>query len=204
MVADGICVKGVVLLARLKHLRDSYGEPTLNEVLGRLVEADRDLLRGMLVLPSLWYPVALAIRLDEAITAQFPLAAHRFIFRNVGRTLANLDCEDPRGLLRRGDPHRVLQAASHIYGQHYRYAERTYRRVDAWSCLLTSTGPTQVAVTDCPTAAGWLERILELSGALDGEVDERTCRARGEPSCEHFCHWKVAAVAFTAFAAAGA
>lgn len=201
MVADGVCVKGVILLARLKHLRESYGEVTLCAVLDRMLPSDRELLRGMLLVPSLWYPVALLGRLDQAIDAHFAPGMQRGLFRQIGRVLANLDCEARAPLLRRGDPHHALRASSALYGQHYRYGVRTYAALDAHSCLLTSTGPDAIAVADCLTARGWLERMLELAGALDAEVDERWCRLQGAAACEHLCRWKVAGVAFTGLAA---
>ena len=199
MVADGVCIKGVVLQARVTHVRESYGEAALGEVLGLMFDSDRALL-GSLVVPALWYPVALAIRLDQAICAYFGPGPERIVFRNIGRTLANLSCANAT-MLRRGDPHHALRASAQLYSLHYRYGQRAYERIDQRCCRFTTSGPEAIAIADCLTTHGFLERVVELSGALDARIDERQCRLQGAAWCVHSCEWSVAGVALSGLSA---
>ena len=61
-------IKGNVLLARLKYVREVGGEPALQAILARLPAADAGVLKGW-ILPISWYPLDVYLRLDDAIAS---------------------------------------------------------------------------------------------------------------------------------------
>src|SRR5689334_16729151 len=90
MAIEGSRIKGSVLIARLRYVRMQCGSGGLAQLFERLSEPDRGVLEGSLV-GSLWYPMALGLRLDEVIAGLVsPQERHR-VFLELGRASAELN-----------------------------------------------------------------------------------------------------------------
>ncbi len=184
-------IKGGVILARLKYVRDAGGEPALQAILARLPPEDAKVLSGW-VLPISWYPLDLYLRLDDAIAAVMSPHDRRSVFLAMGRASADANLSGPqRPFVREGDPHFLLQAAPQIYSAYYAVGRRTYERTGDASGVLTTHGAENVTETDCLTVIGWHVRAIELCGGKDVQVVETRCRARGDDVCEYRCSWKL-------------
>jgi uncharacterized protein (TIGR02265 family) len=186
-VAPGI--KGNVLLARLKYVRDVGGQPALDAILARLPPDEARVLSGW-VLPISWYPIDLYLRLDDAIASVMSPHDRSRVFLEMGRASADANLTGPqRPFVRAGDPHFLLQAAPQIYAAYYAVGRRTYERTGTASGVLTTHDAENVTETDCLTVVGWHRRAIELCGGKAVEVQETRCRARGDEVCEYRCAW---------------
>ena len=183
-------IKGNVLLARLKYVREAGGEPALQAILARLPADDAKVLAGW-VLPISWYPLDLYLRLDDAIASVMSPHDRETVFLAMGRASADANLSGPqRPFVREGDPHFLLQAAPQIYAAYYAVGRRTYARTGPTSGVLTTHEAENVTETDCLTVVGWHVRAIELCGGKDVQVVESRCRARGDDVCEYRCAWK--------------
>ena len=182
-------IRGTVLRARLQYVRDHGGEERLREVLGRLSEADRAELAGM-ILPVAWYSLALNLRLDAAIAAVLSPGDPKRVFLEMGRASADANLTgNQRPYVREGDPHFLLSAAPRIYATYYAVGRRTYEKVGEKSVILRTFDAETVSANDCLTVVGWHVRAIELCGGRDVKVVETQCRAQGAPHCEYHCDW---------------
>jgi len=189
-VATGKGIKGSVLLARLKYVRETGGEPSLQAILARLPPEDAKALTGWILQVS-WYPLDLYLRLDDAIASVLSPNDRERIFLAMGRASADANLAGPhRPFVREGDPHFLLQCAPQIYAAYYGVGRRTYARTGETSCVLTTHDAETVTATDCLTVVGWHVRAIEACGGKQVEVVETRCRARGDEVCEYRCAWK--------------
>jgi uncharacterized protein (TIGR02265 family) len=187
--AKGSRIRGTVLRARLLYVREHGGEEKLQEVLGRLPEADRAELTGM-ILPVAWYSLALNLRLDAAIAAVLSPGDPDKVFLEMGRASADANLGgNQRPYVREDDPHFLLSAAPRIYATYYGAGHRTYEKVGDRAVILRTFDAEVVSATDCLTVVGWHRRAIELCGGRDVKVVETQCRARGAPHCEYRCEW---------------
>ncbi len=182
-------IKGSVVLARLKYIREAGGEPALRAVLERLPPKDAQVLAGW-VLPISWYPLDLYLRLDDAIAAVMSPHDRRAVFLAMGRASADANLSAAqRPFVREGDPHFLLQSAPQIYAAYYAVGHRTYERTGPTSAVLTTHDAEHVTATDCLTVVGWHVRAIELCGGKAVKVEETRCRTKGDPVCEYRCEW---------------
>jgi uncharacterized protein (TIGR02265 family) len=181
-------VKGTLVATLMKFLRAQGIEA--ESILFRLPASDREVLRGLL-LPSSWYPASTFLRLQEAIVARVPKEKRTDSLREMGRFSAQTNM-GPGGLrrayIRQGDPHHVLSVVPRIYQTVYSVGKRTYEFTGEQSAVIRghNTSPHD----HCFWVAGWLQRVVELSGGNDVHVVERQCQAAGAPHCEYRVEWK--------------
>jgi uncharacterized protein (TIGR02265 family) len=182
-------IKGNVLLSRIAFVRGHGGEEALQAVLSRLPAADQAILRGW-ILPISWYPLALNLRLDDAIAGVLSPEDRSRVFLEMGRASADANLKGPhRPFVKPGDPHFLLASAPQIYAAYYGVGRRTYERTGETAAVLRTFDAESVTPTDCLTVVGWHVRAIELCGGKDVRVAETRCRSRGDPHCEYHCTW---------------
>ncbi|HEY6105342.1 MAG TPA: TIGR02265 family protein [Anaeromyxobacteraceae bacterium] len=182
-------VKGAILGARLRFVRDRGGAATLEKVLARLPAPDREILSG-LILPIGWYPLELALRLDDAIAAVLSPGNRGRIFLEMGRESAQVNLTGAQApFVKAGDPHFFLGNVPRMYAAYHSQGRRTCEKTGDRSAIVKTFDAERVSADDCRTVVGWLERALQLSGAGAPRVSEAQCRARGAPHCEYRCEW---------------
>lgn len=182
-------VKGAILGARLKFVRDRGGAAALEEVLARLPAPDRGILSGW-ILPISWYPLDLELRLDDAIAAVLSPGDRARVFLEMGRESAQVNLTGAQApFVKTGDPHFFLANVPRMYATYHSQGRRSYTKTGARSAIVKTFDAERVSVDDCLTVVGWLERALQLSGAEAPRVSEAQCRARGAPHCEYRCEW---------------
>jgi uncharacterized protein (TIGR02265 family) len=183
-------IKGGILISRLKYVRDRGGEAALERVIARLDRADQDVLRGILVHGS-WYPLALNLRLDDAIADELSPANRSQIFIEMGKKSAEVNLTGAHRIwLCEGDPHGLLAKSSRIYGMYYAVGRRTYEKTGERSAVLRTFEAEQPTAADCLTVVGWYIRAIEMCGGRNVRVRETCCRAYGAAHCEYLCEWE--------------
>jgi uncharacterized protein (TIGR02265 family) len=184
-------IKGNLLLARLKYLRDRGGETAVEKALARLPAADQEVLRGW-ILPIAWYPLEVSLRLDHAIATVLSPGDRSRVFLDMGRASAETNLGGAqRPFVREGDPHFLLRCAPQIYSASHGTGRRTYEKAGEASAVLRTFDAEHVTADDCQTVVGWFQRAIELCGGKGVVVAETRCRARGDPHCEYRCEWRM-------------
>jgi len=182
-------IKGNVLSARAAYVRARAGEPAWRKVLARLPAPDQKTLTGTLLAVS-WYPLELALRLDEAIVAEFAPGQGRQMFIDMGRASAETNLAGAeRVFVRAGDPQHLLKYSPQIYGFYYQVGRRTYERTAPNAGVVRTFDAESVTAADCLTVMGWHQRALELCGAIEVKVDHPVCRAESGDHCAYHFSW---------------
>jgi hypothetical protein len=186
--ASGPCVKGTLLLARMKYVQKVAPEKVAI-VLASLPAADEHLLRSLL-LPSSWYPLDLLRRFESSIVSVLQQGSRSEVLLDIGRATAALNLTGTqRGYVRDGDPHFLLERSSGIYACHFNVGSRTYEKIGERAGVVRTVKPFTDAKDACLITVGWLERAIEIAGARNARVVETQCAAKGAPHCEIVCEW---------------
>jgi uncharacterized protein (TIGR02265 family) len=182
-------VGGNIILARRTFVQKRGGDGLWEKVLSHLLPEDaKSLRRTLLVTTS--YPLALNLKLDEAIARELYPADGKRAFLEMGRASADVNLMGPqRAFVREGDPHHLLSFAEAIYAYYYGQGRRIYQRTGPKSAMLTTMDAPPSTPGDCLTVVGWHERAIELSGGKEVQVVETRCRSKGDTVCEYKCTW---------------
>ena len=182
-------VKGSVLASRLAYVRSERGAGTLTLVLARLLPEDCALLSGIL-LPFAWYPFETNARLDRAIADEFGIGNEIFLRLGARSAEDNLTSASQKQWIVDKNPQALIKQTSTIYGVYYDTGRRDYERVGDASAVLRTFDSLSFTSEDCLTVVGWYERAIQMCGGKNVRVEERFCRARGNPLCEYACSWE--------------
>lgn len=183
-------VKGSVLRSRLAFVSELRGGETLERVLARLTEQEQAILGGTLM-PFVWYPFEINLRLDAAIAAE--LGGGDEIFRAMGAKSAehNLTSASQRRYVDEKNPQALLKSTSAIYSVYYDTGRREYEKVSETSAILRTYESLSFASTDCLSVAGWYERAIAMCGGRNARVAETRCRVKGDAVCEYVLEWEM-------------
>jgi uncharacterized protein (TIGR02265 family) len=192
MPASESRIKGTLLLARMKYLRNK-GDDNVEAVLSRLSPADQRDLRCML-LPSSWYSLGLLRRLEAGIASVLEHGSHDDLFLDIGRAAATANLTGngtQRVYVSPGDPHFLLKHSPGIYASYFNFGHRTYQSVGDHCAIVRTTKPFSGAhPEECVITSGWLVRAIEIAGGESVTVVETACGLRGAPHCEFRCDWR--------------
>jgi len=181
-------VKGAALLSRRAYVREEFGGASWEKVLETLADEDRRELQTM-VLTSSWHPFELNQRLDRAIV-EILGGGSQEIFERIGRWSAKQNLGGPHKAFVMGkNAQRFLAASDRIYGYYYDTGHRTYEETGPTSGVITTLEAQTFSATDCLTVIGWYKEGLEMCGATGVQINEETCRARGDDVCRYRLSW---------------
>jgi uncharacterized protein (TIGR02265 family) len=181
-------VKGAVILARRAFVREEFGEDAWQRLLETLPEEDRELLDGFILTAS-WYPFDLNERIDAAIVEQLG-GGDTIIFESIGSWSAKKNLAGPhKTFLTPGSPLRFMEMSDRIYDFYYDTGQRKFEATGESSGVMTTSGAETFSQTDCLTVIGWYKKALKMCGASTVDIEEETCRARGDECCSYRLSW---------------
>jgi len=181
-------VKGNLVAARPRYLREHFGESALEDVAQRLSEPLRKLLLAP-TLPFAWYPLRDMAEIDRAIV-QGPMHGDVSRMKEFGATIARYDLSTIyKVLFKLGSPAFIVRRINVAY--------RTYIRGGSMQGETPSNSSAVVTFVDgafplylCRYGvAGWLTAAIELSGGRRVLVHEKTCRHAGDERCRWEASW---------------
>ncbi|HXY40126.1 MAG TPA: DUF2378 family protein [Vicinamibacteria bacterium] len=180
-------VKGAVIVASLRYLRERFGEEPAAHVRQGLPRADRLALEGK-VLASSWYPASLLLRFMEE--AEWQLGSKQpELARHMGRASADYGLTTVyRVIFRLASPEFIVSRAASAFGRQWdtgKLAQEEHSRGRAVFSLQGFQG----ALPFCTHILGWMERTLELAGATDVRVVHASCLHRREAECRFEGTW---------------
>jgi hypothetical protein len=176
-------VKGNLVAARARYVRDQWGDSGLRDVAARLSPEHRALFESE-ILPFSWQPFPLMAAFDAAIV-QGPMGGDMAQMKRFGETIARYDLSTLyKVLFKIGTPSFLIKRVGVIY--------QTYMRGGGNIICESSTSKSaKMVLTDtnmpyyfCSQGIpGWFTAALELSGGTGVRVEQTTCVHHGAPRC---------------------
>jgi hypothetical protein len=181
-------VKGNLLAARPRYVRDKWGEGGYADVAARLTGDAKAAFTGN-ALPFAWYAFPTLAEIDRAILLG-PMGGDLKHMKHFGSTIARYDLSTIyKVLLKVGSPAFLLKRVSVVYS--------TYVRGGAITAASVTQGHARLAMSDgdfplyfCDQGVpGWFTAAIELSGGKDIHVAQVDCVHRGAKSCAWEASW---------------
>lgn len=182
-------IKGSILTSRLEYLKGRFGERSVEAVLASLPNGDQVVLRKS-INPAGWYHFQTGQRLDEAIVKVVGQGNAK-LFEEMGASSAEQSLSGVQKFyLDPGNPQGFMLRAPLIYHVYYDKGWRDYRATGPTSGVMTTYQAETYSAEDCLTVIGWYKQALRMCGAMDVEIIEDSCRARGGEFCRYLVRWK--------------
>jgi hypothetical protein len=179
-------VKGSAITARVRYVREHFGEAAVRAVRDALRPEHKTLLEGR-VLPHEWVPFPvftdLCVEIDR-IYGKGDLA----LCREMGRYAARVNLPTLyRIFYALGSPEFILRRAGKVWAVHYSSGRMETQFADRAGAKIVRLGIVDFAephVAHCQSVLGWAEESVTLSGGTDAKGAMMSCRALGDASCE--------------------
>jgi hypothetical protein len=181
-------ISGKTLLARLRFVERRLGAGA-KRVLDRLAPEDRKILGGIL-LPVGRYPLQLNARLDYAIAEELDPLHPKRVFREMGRSSAELNFDQFHATLIGRDPHVIMSRIGAMRRLYYEEGEFGYERLSPLRAHIFVRGMSTVTTPDCESTAGFYEVAIARSGGSEIQVLHH-CRLDGDRDCTFDCSWRL-------------
>lgn len=183
-------IKGSVLRARRAFVDKQFGGGAWPRLLESLGAEDRSVLGR--VTSAGWYPFDLGERLDAAIVGVLG-GGRADVFERIGAQSARENLTGVhRDFVKPGDPLGFMARAAAIYRLYYDHGRRAFEPTGPCSGVLTTFDASDFSRADCLTVVGWHREALGMCGAVDADIREEACRARGDDRCSYRMSWRLA------------
>jgi hypothetical protein len=181
-------IKGNLLAARGRYVRETFGEDAVADVASKL-PADLRAVFDTPLLPFAWYPFSTMTAIDRIIV-DGPMKGQVAQMKHFGSTVARYDLPTLyKVLFKIGSPSFIMGRMATVYS--------TYVRGGVVRTLSNTKNEVRTALVegDLPYyfcdqgVAGWMSAAVELSGGSEVKVVQDHCVHRGDPRCEWRCTW---------------
>jgi hypothetical protein len=181
-------VKGAAITARVRFVRERYGEEGYARLLDALSEPLRARLAGR-ILPHEWAPFELFVALNVAADRLFG-AGDLALCYEMGRYSAEVNLPSLYRLFYRlGSPMFIFRKAARLWDVHYTSGRLTPVEERPGAVRLHVEDIAEPHRAHCLSVLGWASRSIELSGGRVDEATESACRTRGDPMCVMRVAW---------------
>lgn len=178
-------IKGSAITARVRYVREHYGEPGVRRVKEALSPAHRQRLDEK-VMPHDWVPMELFLELCTEIDRLYG-RGDLALCRELGRYAAKVNLPTLyRIFYALGSPRFIVGRAIRVWEVHYdsgRITAEFEEKPPLERTTLTLRDFAMPHRAHCLSVLGWAERSVELSGGAVSESSETTCRTRGDDAC---------------------
>jgi uncharacterized protein (TIGR02265 family) len=182
-------VKGTLISARPRYVRERWGEAALDDVASRVGPELRHLLYDEL-LSFRWYPMVDMVALDHAII-EGPMAGDATQMKAFGSEIARYDLPTVyRMLFRFGTPTFVVKRMNIAYATYIEGGRISVDTPGPGEAKLTLRDAVLPRFLCTHGIAGWITAALELSGAAEVMVEEVACRHDGDAHCQWHARWR--------------
>ncbi|NTV53147.1 MAG: DUF2378 family protein [Candidatus Firestonebacteria bacterium] len=163
-------VKGTVFGPRLEFIQKKGTPAQQQQVMDLLDPSFRDIIARR-VMPHGWYPFEYYVALNRAIVK---VLGHgdEAILREVGYYSANVSLNGIyKTFFRAGTPGFIVKIATRAWEQYFQNGQLKVETHTAQSLTMHFTGIEVLAREHFISTAGWIKKVLELSGAKNVKVE---------------------------------
>ena len=181
-------VKGIAVLARLRFVKERYGDEGLEQLLRALPTEERTLIDEHL-LPHEWAPFSLFVNVNQRADALFGRGDLALILEMGAYAARTALPTIFRPFLRFGSPKFLFSRASKIWNTHYDSGRLDLIEDSPRTARLRIEGFETPHTVHCHAILGWVREAIVLTGAVVQFAEETRCRTRGDPFCEISARW---------------
>ncbi len=182
-------VKGAAITARIRFVRERYGEDGLARLLAEMPKGSRTVLEAR-VLPQAWIPYDVFVDLGATADRLFGRGDLALCYEMAGFAA---DVNLPtlyRLFYRIGSPQYIFRRAAQLWNVHYDSGQLAAMEAGRDAARLEIVGFDRPTSVHCLSVLGWAARSIELSGGVVLSAEEERCRARGDETCELVARWR--------------
>lgn len=181
----GVNIKGSAITARVRFVRDHYGEPGVKRLKEALSAATRKRLDDK-VMPHDWVPLEMFVEICTEIDRLYG-RGDLALCRELGRFAAKVNLPTLyRIFYALGSPRFIVSRAVRVWEVHYdsgRIDAAFVEKPPLEEATLTLRDFATPNKVHCLSVLGWAERSVELSGGEVSSATETTCRTQGADAC---------------------
>ncbi len=182
-------VKGTVVVGSVAYLKERLGEQGYEKLLDTLSQEEAASLR-FAVLQGHWYPFDLLLHLMAAAQGKVPLPPGRSLGWEMGRYTAETGLKTVyKVFFKVAETRYILKRATQLFSTYYDSGTMRVVESELHRATVQVAGFDQPCVQFCDRAQGWMERVVELTGARRVEMSHPQCAARGDAFCEYRGRW---------------
>ena len=187
-MSEPVKVKGTALSSSVKYLQDKFGPDALEKVIINLPEDQKAAVRGG-VLASSWYPFSTLVSIMRAAKKAYGAGAPD-IYRDIGRASADYSLSTVYKIFFKvGSPQFIIGRAATLYTNFYTSGEMKVLDSGKGFANVQITGFNEPCEEYCMRLWGWMERMLELTGARNIKAAHTKCRLKGDALCLYQGTW---------------
>ena len=181
-------VKGSLLAARPRYVRERWGEDGVKRVIERLAPEIRAVLASE-ILPFAWYPFDQLAEVDRSIV-EGPMGGDLSAMKDFGATIARYDLSTIyKVLFKLGTPAFVVRRVNVAYSTYIRGGTMRGETPNAGEGTVTLVDGAFPKYFCRYGVAGWMTAAVELSGGKHARFDEVECIHDGAPTCKWRGRW---------------
>ena len=179
-------VKGAMVRAHLKYVRDHHGEPAVARTVASLppdIAAEVDT-----ALASTWCRFESLITLDRAI-ARVCNHDERTLMRELGRCSAQINLSTVYRAFRRDDIHDFFRRGAALHRQFQDFGTTEYEQLAPTRGRISVRDATCYSPAYCASEAGYLEEVIAIHGGKEVTIMESSCICAHDAQCTFELHW---------------
>lgn len=181
-------VKGNLLAARPRYIREKWGEQTLKDLVKQLDPRARAFFEAP-ILPFQWYPFEAVLEIDRVMLAG-PMQSELDAMVQFGSDVARYDLSTLyKVLFKLGTPAFIVKRIGTAYGMYVKGGTMVPSGVESGKATVTLQEGSLPLYFCRYGIAGWFTAALELSGAHGVQVKETTCVHDGAARCAWQATW---------------
>jgi predicted hydrocarbon binding protein len=181
-------VKGNLIAARPRYVREKWGEAGLRDVASRLSPEARALFESS-ILPFTWHPFPVMAAIDAALL-DGPMGSDAARMQEFGATIARYDLPTLyKVLFKLGTPSFILKRVAVVYGTYIKGGEMTPLEVTASSARIRLSKGALPLYFCAYGVTGWFTAAVEMSGGKDVRAHQSRCVHEGASACEWEASW---------------
>jgi predicted hydrocarbon binding protein len=179
-------VKGSMVRAHLKFVRDRYGDAAVASTVAALPPQVAAEVDGALA--SSWCTFEGLVSLDRAIARVCQREEHS-LMRELGHYSAQINLSTVYRAFRRDDIHEFFRRGAALHRQFQDFGTTEYEQVTATRGRIRVRDATCYSPVYCGSEVGYLEEVIAIHGGKDVTIMESTCQCASDEICTFELHW---------------
>jgi predicted hydrocarbon binding protein len=179
-------VKGSMVRAHLKFVRDRFGDPVAASTVAALPPAVAAEIDGALA--SSWCTFESLVSLDRAI-ARACGREENALMRELGRYSAQINLSTVYRAFRRDDIHDFFRRGAALHRQFQDFGTTEYEQVSATRGRIRVRDASCYSPAYCASESGYLEEVIAIHGGKDATIVESTCQCANDAICTFELQW---------------
>lgn len=182
-------IKGTAFKSTVAYVKERLGEKGFDEVVAGFPDQEAEVFRKP-ILASAWYELSILLKLMKEAEARLPAIQGRSFARELGRHSAEAGLYGVYKLFfKAANPNYIIKMATKVFPTYYDSGQISVVKSEAKQAVVRLEGFNQPSAVVCDRIMGWMERALELSGAMKMRFEHPLCAARGDAYCEYTAEW---------------